>query len=339
VKGQRRRIGVLALFLGLLAGCAHVDQIPYVPLTEPPSLSKELRERVLELNPQHLSEADIDQVLSKCPAPRVMLLEGSVRLASMESFGRFLIAMGYPKDRVRDPRNGSYSYSSYADSQVMAGMIAWYYEQEGMRPMVIGYSQGGMLSIKILHELAGTFHEKVAVWNPLSGTAEERFTIVDPLTREERPVVGLRMGFASAAATGKPMRILLGQWDMLKSLRKIPDTVEEFTGYHLKYDVISGTLFGVGQGDQYYAVGSSSVRNIVLPPGIRHLDLPLTEDLAQHREIRQWIQHYEPAKETVELSGPYPGEKENILFAADLWYNIKKRWCLELKRWVLAKGK
>jgi hypothetical protein len=338
VKNPTLAIGVL-LFLGFLAGCAHVEQRPYVPPAEPASLSKELKNRILALDAEHLSEADIDEVLSKCPAPRVMLLEGSVRLVSMESFGRFLVAMGYPEDRVRDPRSGSYSYSSYADSQVMAGMIAWYYEREGMMPMVIGYSQGGMLSVRILHELSGTFHEKVAVWNPLSGTSEQRWTIVDPLTGDERPVVGLRMGFASAAATGKPMRLLLGQWAMLNRLREIPDTVEEFSGYHLKYDPISGTLFGVGQGDRYYPMGSASVRNIVLPSGIHHLDLPLTEDLARNRETRQWIQHYRPSRETGELSGPYPGEKENIFFAADLWYSIKRHWCLELKRWVLANEK
>jgi len=187
--------------------------------------------------------------------------------------------------------------------------------------------------------LAGTFHEKVAVWNPLSGISEERYSIVDPLTREERSVVGFRMGFASAAATGKPMRVLLGQWAMLNHLREIPGTVEEFSGYHLKYDLISGTLFGVGQGDQYSSTGSSSVRNIVLPSGIHHLDIPLTEDLAGDPETRQWIQRYVPSMETGERSGPFPGEKGNILFAADLWYSIKKHWCLELKRWILAKPK
>jgi hypothetical protein len=315
-----------------------VDRKPFPSLTAPSPLSKELRDRILALDAEHLSEEEINQVLSKCPAPRMILLEGSLRLVSMESFGKFLVAMGYPEDRVRDPRNGSYSYSSYADSRVMAGMIAWYYEKEGMRPMVIGYSQGGMLSVRILHELAGTFHEKIDVWNPLSGTFEGRCTIVDPLTGQERPVVGLRMGFASAAATGKPMRVLLGQWAMLNHLREIPGTVEEFSGYHLKYDLISGTLFGVGQGDQYSSTGSSSVRNIVLPSGIRHLDLPLTEDLARDRETRQWIQRYVPSVEAAELSGTFPGEKENILFAADLWYSIKKHWCLELKRWILAKG-
>ena len=339
MKRQRRRLGGLFFFLGLLIGCAHVDQTSYAPPSMSPSLSSELQDRVLELDPEHLSEVDIDQVLSKCPAPRVMLLEGSLRVVSMESFGKFLAAMGYPEDKIRDPRDGSYSYSSSTDSRVMAGMIAWYYEKEGMRPMVIGYSQGGMLSIRILHELAGTFHEAVAVWNPLSGMSEERSAIVDPLTRKERSVVGLRLGFASAAATGKPMRVLLGQWDALKTLRTIPDTVEEFTGYHLKYDLISGTLFGVGQGDHYYATGSSSVRNVILPAGIGHLGVPLTEDLAKGRETSSWIKRYVPPKETVELSGPFPGEKENIFFAADLWYSIKKHWCLELKRWVLAKEK
>ncbi len=338
MKRQRCGVGLLALLLGLAVGCAHVDQKPYAPPQEFPSLPGELRDRVLELNPEHLSEADIGQVLSKCPAPRVMLLEGSFRVVSMESFGKFLVAMGYPEVSVRDPRNGSYSYSSYTDSRIMAGMIAWYYEKEGMRPMVIGYSQGGMLSVRILHELAGTFHEVVAVWNPLSGMSEERSTIVDPLTREERSVVGLRMGFASAAATGKPMRVLLGQWDMLKTLRKIPDTVEEFTGYHLKYDLISGTLFGVSQGDHYYATGSASVRNVILPAGVDHLAIPLAEDFAKDQETRSWIERYVPRKETLELSGPFPGEKGSILFAADLWYSIKKHWCLELKRWILAKG-
>ena len=335
----RHKIEALFLSLVLLAGCAHVERRPYLPLTDPSSLSRELRNRILALDPEHLSEEEISQVLSKCPAPRMILLEGSLRFVSMESFARFLVAMGYPEDRVRDPRNGSYSYSSYADSRIMAGMIAWYYEKEGMRPMVIGYSQGGMLSVRILHELAGTFHEKVAVWNPLSGISEERYSIVDPLTREERSVVGFRMGFASAAATGKPMRVLLGQWAMLNHLREIPGTVEEFSGYHLKYDLISGTLFGVGQGDQYSSTGSSSVRNIVLPSGIHHLDIPLTEDLAGDPETRQWIQRYVPSMETGERSGPFPGEKGNILFAADLWYSIKKHWCLELKRWILAKPK
>ena len=104
----RHKIEALFLSLVLLAGCAHVEQKPYLPLTEPSSLSRELRNRILALDPEHLSEEEISQVLSKCPAPRMILLEGSLRFVSMESFARFLVVMGYPEDRVRDPRNGSY---------------------------------------------------------------------------------------------------------------------------------------------------------------------------------------------------------------------------------------
>jgi hypothetical protein len=29
-------------------------------------------------------------------------------------------------------------------------------------------------------------------------------------------------------------------------------------------------------------------------------------------------------------------DKKNILLAADLWYSIRKHWCIEVKRWILA---
>jgi hypothetical protein len=221
----------------------------------------------------------------------------------------------------------------------MAGMIAWYYENEGMRPVVIGHSQGGMLSIKILHEFAGTFGNRVAVWNPQTGQAEERHTIIDPLTGQERSVAGLKLGFVSSIATGKGMRLLLGQWNMLNHLRRIPDTVEDFTGFHLKNDLLSGTLFGLRQGDQYYPVGSAVVRNIILPAEYGHLSIPLTEDLAKDPEARGWIQSYAPSGVAPELTPELRRNCRNIFLAADLWYSIKKHWCTELQQWARTKGK
>jgi hypothetical protein len=244
--------------------------------------------------------------------------------------------MGYPEVSIRNPRNGSYSYSSYRNSVEMAGMAAWYYEKEGMRPMVIGHSQGGMLSVKILHELAGAFRKEIQVTNPYTGLSENRHLITDPLSGEQRPVVGLKLGFASAIATGKGMRFVLAQWDMLTRLRKIPDTVEEFVGFHLQNDLISGTLFGVGQGDRYTSMGSAKVHNIVLPPGSSHLGIPLIEDLAKNEQARAWINSYGLSNGSLRLPPALEGETRNILFAAEVWFNIKKHWCLELKRWILA---
>ena len=102
-----------------------------------------------------------------------------------------------------------------------------------------------MLTVKLLHELAGTFQKEIPVWNPLTRQPEKRWSFRDPLTGQDRPVTGLRLGFASAVGTGKGMRRILLQWDMLKHLRNIPGSIDEFTGFHLQYDLISGTLLGV----------------------------------------------------------------------------------------------
>jgi hypothetical protein len=336
---MKRKVWVFTLvwFFGFLFySCAHMGNNALPSPQGSVFVTPELEARVLSLNPDAISEREVAEVLSKCPAPRIFSLDGSVPIVTMESFGKFLVRMGYPEASIRDPRNGSYSYSSYRNSAEMVGMVAWYYEKEGMRPMVIGHSQGGMLSVKILHELAGAFREEIEVTNPYTGQSENRHFITDPLTGKECPVVGLKLGFASAIATGKGMRFVLAQWGMLNRLRKIPDTVEEFAGFHLQNDLISGTLFGVGQGDQYYPVGSAKVHNIVLPRESTHLGIPLIEGLARNDQTRAWINSYAPSNELLQPRPAFEGETRNILFAAEVWFNIKKHWCLELKRWILA---
>lgn len=326
-------------FLALLAvACSHTERATVPSRRSDVTLPAELAEKVLAIDPRAVSEREVGDILSRCPAPRILLLDGSLPIFSMEPFAKFLVLMGYPEASLRDPRSGSYSYSSHRNSRAAAGMIAWYYENEGLRPIVIGHSQGGMASVKILHELAGTFGGRLAVWNPHSGKAEERDTIVDPLTGQERPVLGLTLGYASAVATGRPMRLLLGQWNMLSRLREIPDTVEEFDGYHLQGDLISGTLFGVRDGDRYRSKGSALVRNVTLPQECGHISLPLTEDLAKDRETREWIQRYAPASDHPICGVAFEGgQRRNIVFAAEMWYSIKKHWCLELKRRILSR--
>ncbi len=171
----------------LFHSCAHVGE-NVLPVSARIHLRYAGTEgRVLSLNPDAISEREVAEVLSKCPAPRVFSLDGSVPIVTMESFGRFLVRMGYPEASIRNPRNGSYSYSSYRSSAEMAGMVAWYYEKEGMRPMVIGHSQGGMLSVKILHELAGAFREEIEVTNPYTEQSENRYLYHRPLEWKRAP--------------------------------------------------------------------------------------------------------------------------------------------------------
>ena len=61
-------------------------------------------------------------------------------------------------------------------------MRAWYYEQEGVRAMLVGHSQGGIQALKVLHELAGSYGSELSVVDPTTGEQQSRTTIVDPLT-------------------------------------------------------------------------------------------------------------------------------------------------------------
>jgi hypothetical protein len=290
-------------------------------------------ERVLALAPEHISAREVHEILARVDAPRIINLQGSVPILTMVPFAEFLIAMGYPEARIRNPGDGSLSYSSFVDARELAGTLAWYYEHEGMMPMLIGHSQGGMVAIKILHELAGDFGSELPVWNPQRRIAEARTTIVDPLRGEARPVVGLKVPYAAALATGKLPRLLLGQWDMLERLREIPDTVEEFTGFSSEWDAIAGNFGAV---EPYRATGSAQVRNVVLPPGASHLTLPRAAELARDPATRDWIDRYVPGM-AFDPPAAATTDTANLLHAADIWYSVKKHWCLEAQRLIRAR--
>lgn len=335
-----------ALTFLFAVSCAHMEtpsvmgaDVSHLPIAEVQRLPQppELEDKVLSIDPESVTERDITEVLSKFPAPRIFNLNGSIPIVTMGSFSKFLISMGYPERSVRDPVTGSYSYSGHRSSEKLAGLIAWYYEREGMMPMLIGHSQGGMLSIKVLHEFDGAFSARIAVVDPYHEEAVERYAITDPLTGVERPVVGLRVGFASAIATGKLMRIFFGQWYMLSKLRRIPDSVEEFTGFHIKNDLIGGDLFGLLKGNKYYPAGSAVVRNVMLPAEYSHIKIPLTESLAMNPEAKNWINSYRQSSENLEAVPDVEGKGDNVLFAADIWRSIKKHWCVELQRLIRAR--
>ncbi|HEY5863448.1 MAG TPA: hypothetical protein VIX61_10175 [Casimicrobiaceae bacterium] len=287
-------------------------------------------ERVLALDPARVTSGDVRDVLAHVPAPRIYLLQGSVAFVSMSPFAEFLIAMGYPEERLRNASDGGFSRSSYGDSATLAGEIAWRYERDGMMPMLIGHSQGGMLAIRALYELTGEFDAAIAVRDPATGEALPRTTIRDPLTGQPRPVVGLKLPYVAALATGKTMRVLLGQWSMLPRLRKIPDSVDEFTGYWIPGDPLAG---GLWDEERYRAMGTARVRNVTLPASYSHIGLPLTAHLAADPVTRAWIDAYDPAAPLPEPEGI---DTSNLTHAADIWYSVRRHWCEEAQRAVRA---
>ncbi len=281
------------------------------------------------LDPEAITAASVRDVLARVPAPRIIALQGSVALVTMEPFAQFLIAMGYPSARLRNPADGSLTYSSYVDSRDLAGAIAWHYERDGIAPLLIGHSQGGMAAIRALHELAGAFDRPVQVFDPVAGARLPRTTIVDPLTGSQRPVVGLQIPYAAAIATGKAMRVVLWQWDMLSRLRRIPDSVEAFDGFFIPGDPF--TAFD-GDDDRYRAIGSAQVRNVILPEATTHIGVPLASHLAAQSVTREWIEYFDPHAPAAAPTQAHDIDARNLVHAAYIWHAVKKHWCRGAQR-------
>ena len=328
-----------------LCGCATVHYADRGAAATPPTdpqvvlrgvnLDEATEARILALDPQHVTDSDVRTVLAAGPAPRIIAIHGGIYPVHllMESFARFLEGMGYPQARLRHPGDGRQSHSPYENSTQLAGLIAWYYEQEGMMPMLVGHSQGGIQLVKVLYELAGNVAAPIPVWNPKTGAAEDRVTIIDPYTGAERPVVGLRIGYASVVGSGGAALLLPNQWSMAARLRSIPDSVDEFTGFVLGVDLIAWDLPGASP--PYTAKGSAQVRNVELPPAYSHVFVVQTSALARDPAMREWLNAYVPGR-AAELPANALST-DNSLWAADVWYSIKKHWVLEAQKFVRAK--
>ncbi|TMH08362.1 MAG: hypothetical protein E6H67_01570 [Betaproteobacteria bacterium] len=305
-------VAALSIAVGAASTPLHGEDGVAFPTFSPEPIDATVAERVLALDPEHISAADVRYLLARTPAPRIINFQGSFAVVSIQSFAEYLIAMGYPESKLRNPEDGSLSQSSFGDSAELAGELAWYYEREGMMPMLVGHSQGGMMVVKILQDLAGMSTAKVWVWNPVTRRSEQRDRITDPWTGRQRPVTDLKVPYAAALATGRLPRLMLGQWSTLAKLRDIPDSVEEFSGFTIDWDPIAATVPGV---DPYRATGSAQVRNI-------------------SRFTRAWIESYSPGDTT-----PVPVvniDVNNIVHSADIWFSVKKHWCIEAQRYIRA---
>jgi hypothetical protein len=298
----------------------------------PPKLEPATAARVMALNCARLGADDV-RALGAVPAPRVILIHGGVFPVHllMAAFGRFLVGMGYPEESIRDPSVGDWSYSPYMDTKQLAGLVAWQYERDGMRPMMVGHSQGGLYVVKILKDLAGRSGDTLQVWNPRTWEYESRTSIVDPFTGKAQPVVGLTVAYGSAVGAGGFALLLPNQWESLDTLRKIPDTVDEFTGFFVEADLIALSFPGNPLDTRYEANGKASVRNVTLPATYNHITVPVADDLPQDAAAREWVEAYFPGS-VADTSALSQSAQLHVLYAADVWYSVKKNWFQEAKK-------
>lgn len=329
-----------------LGGCATPRSVTHAPGSEPAvgagaaqrsmALDPAIERRILALDPDHITESDVRNTLAMGPTPQIILVHGGVLGTNllMMNFARFLSGMGYKEAKIRDPSDGAYSQSPFGSTERLAGEIAWYYERDGVRPMLIGHSQGGIQAVKVLYELDGAFAKQIAVWNPVNDEPEERFAIVDPLTGAQRSVVGLTLGYASVVGAGGIALVSPFHWSMASRLHLIPNTVEDFTGFNIDFDLVAWTGPGAAP---YRHNGTAQVRNVSLPSTYNHVFVPLTQALASDAEMRDWLNAYVPGADNGMPPGADEGRGTNAFWAADVWFSVKKHWCLEAQRLIRAK--
>lgn len=340
--------GFVLIAAGLVCGCEggnYEYSPPATYLRQPlpgtvlnaPRMSPELRQQVLALDPDRLTDRDVQQVLSRCPAPRIINIHGGTALVAlqMKSFSSFLVEMGYPSRQIRHPVSGAYSFSCYGTSGRIAGLVSWYYEREALRPMLIGHSQGGMEAVKVLHQLAGSYGRNKRVYNPMVGRFERRNWILDPYIGKRVAVVDtVQVCFASAVGAGGLTRLLPNQWNLAGKLRDIPDSAIDFTGFYIPGDLLGSDLLGLA-GNAYRATGRAKVRTVLLPLGHDHYFVPGTAYLGDDPDARRWISEYQITQDEGTMTAP-AGPAPNIVWAAEMWASVRKHWCLEVQRMVRA---
>ena len=116
--------------------------------------------------------------------------------------------------------------------------------------------------------------------------------------------------------------------------------MEEFTGFCKGNDLLGGDFLGYGPANHFKSSGTAVVRNVWLPAEYKHGEIPDTQHLLKSQQIKDWINNYRPATEPIvmpELGHAVRRGQHHILWAADVWYSIKKHWVLELQRLIRAR--
>jgi len=334
----------------LLAGCGNYSRSGLEPekamaisamlRTQAAPMTPERENKILALNPERVTGPDVRNILGGTPAPHIFLIHGgqAVVIPEMIDFAKFLKGLGYPGVALKNPADGTYTFSCYESSEIIAGLTSWYYEHDGLRPMMVGHSQGGMQAVKVLHRLYNG--SPLRVWNPLTWKAERRTEITDPLTGRQRPAKAQKIPFTSAVGSGGLTRLLPNQWDMTLRLRTIPGSAIEFVGFCKENDTLGGDFYGYGPANEYRSGGSAIVHNVWLPRAYNHSAIPYSSHLLADPAIVNWLNAYQPSRQRVsspQVDPQLKGNTVNILWAAENWYYIKKHWVLELQNLIRAR--
>ena len=150
-------------------------------------------------------------------------------------------------------------------------------------------------------------------------------------------MIGISVAYASVVGAGGWALVLPHQWESLDTLRKIPDNVDEFTGYFINVDFFALSFPGNPLDRRYEGSGKDNVRNVELPAGYNHVTIPATSRTGAGRADARLDQRLRSREVPADASSLPEEAQEHVMWAADVWYSIKKHWCIEAQNLIRAR--
>ena len=301
----------------------------------------DLMDRILKIDPENVTAEDV-RVLAQGPAPWILPIAPAFPGPfMMQDFLDFLVEMGYPRERIGDPRSHNYNISYMESSKTIAGLIAWLYERDGLSPMIMGWSAGGIITVAALHDLDqpdGIFPVKVV--NGMTGETEDRTWIMDPYTGQRRPIRGVQASFAGVLASGGWGRVnQFLRWGTRPPLRSIPDSVRELVAFVAPFDLLGTDFLLLGGPNEFKAMGKAKVRTALADASYGHVNPIHCNLLSRNPEGREWAQTYRPGSPVGVLDYRFSGAFSMIdgkrnLWCGEFWHGVRKNWALEAQRAV-----
>ena len=74
-----------------------------------------------------------------------------------------------------------------------------------------------------------------------------------------------------------------------------------------------------------------------MPATTSHIRMPRTRYLTRNPATRAWIDNYDPSVPLPPLPEGPDVDSANIVHAADIWYSVKKHWCIEAQQLIRAR--
>jgi hypothetical protein len=138
------------------------------------------------------------------------------------------------------------------------------------------------------------------------------------------------VGYVSVGRRRRCCRPTSGRW---QARRTIPDTAEDFTGYTIGVDLLAWDFSGAAS--DFRSNGTATVRNVRLPAEYSHVTIAATSHLARDKAMRDWLNAYRPGD--VNAVPADSGPTDNALWAADVWFSIKRHWVIGAQRLIRAR--